>query len=350
MVSSPDSPRDPSAALEPVELLRQASAWRRDGCRVALATVIRTWGSSPRPVGSMLVVDERCHVVGSVSGGCVEGAVVEEGLAVIGHGRPRMLEYGVSDEQALGVGLACGGTIRIFVERFGEPGDRFQPDLVDALVARRDASGGAVLALHLPEGDRALVDTGGGSALAQLAAEAVRRDASRWVEHDGADCLLQVFNAPLRLVVVGAVHVAQLLVSMARSAGYAVTVVDPRTAFATETRFPGVTLIHQWPGPALEALQPDARTAVVTLTHDAKLDEPALAGALASDAFYIGALGSRKTHAGRLERLAARGVSQQALQRIHGPVGLNIGARSPAEIALSIMAEITQVLRQGRAR
>ncbi|MCC5809685.1 MAG: XdhC family protein [Ectothiorhodospiraceae bacterium] len=332
------------------ELLRLAAGWQREGRRVALATVIRTWGSSPRPVGSMLAVDEGCHMVGSVSGGCVEGAVVEECLAVIASGQPRILEFGVSDEQAWGVGLACGGTIRIFVERFGEPGDKLQGHLVDELLDRKRLNRGAVMALYLPKGDRALIDTGGESALAQVTTEALRRDASRWVEHEGADCLLQVFNAPLRLVVVGAVHVAQLLVSMAQFAGYAVTVVDPRTAFATETRFPGVTLVHQWPGPALEALQPDARTAVVTLTHDAKLDEPALAGALASNAFYIGALGSRKTHAARLERLAAQGIRQETLQRIHGPVGLHIGARSPGEIALSIMAEITQVLRQGRAR
>jgi xanthine dehydrogenase accessory factor len=156
-----------------------------------------------------------------------------------------------------------------------------------------------------------------------------------------------VFNPPLRLVVVGAVHIAQTLVPMAGLAGYDVTVVDPRRAFASDARFPGVDVRQDWPDEALEALEPDARTAVVTLTHDPKLDDPALDVALRSDAFYIGALGSKRTHAGRRERLTELGHDARALDRIHGPAGLAIGAVSPAEIALSVMAEMTQVLRQG---
>ncbi|MGK2739636.1 XdhC family protein [Tepidicaulis sp. LMO-SS28] len=176
--------------------------------------------------------------------------------------------------------------------------------------------------------------------------EVVKSDKSRVVtDPDGAEWFLNVFNPPLRLILVGAVHIAQPLARMAALAGYDVTVVDPREAFASEDRFPEVNLVNAWPDEALRSLAPDARTAIVTLTHDPKLDDPALHVALKSPCFYIGSLGSRKTHAARLERLAEAGCTRDEMARIHGPVGLSIGARSPAEIAISIMAEITGELR-----
>lgn len=174
-------------------------------------------------------------------------------------------------------------------------------------------------------------------------------DRSLTVETDRGKFFIQIFNPPRRMIVVGAVHIAQFLVPMAAIAGYAVTVVDPRGAFATDLRFPGVTLSQEWPDDALEALAPDRRTAVVTLTHDPKLDDPALAIALRSDVFYIGALGSRRTHARRLDRLRELGISDRALDRINGPIGLDIGAVSPAEIAVSILGEITQTLHRPAA-
>jgi len=180
----------------------------------------------------------------------------------------------------------------------------------------------------------------------EAAADCLRRDQSRKLELDGNALFVQVFNPPLRLAVVGAVHISQALAPMAALAGYHVTVIDPRGAFATLERFPDVQLIDEWPDEALEALAPDRRTAVVTLTHDPKLDDPALDVALKSQAFYVAALGSRRTHAGRRERLAARGHDDAALARIHGPAGLDIGAVSPAEIAVSVMAEMTAALRK----
>ena len=174
-------------------------------------------------------------------------------------------------------------------------------------------------------------------------------DRSLTVETDRGRFFIQIFNPPRRMIVVGAVHIAQFLVPMAAIAGYAVTVVDPRGAFATDLRFPGVTLSQEWPDDALEALAPDRRTAVVTLTHDPKLDDPALAIALRSDVFYIGALGSRRTHARRLDRLRELGISDRSLDRINGPIGLDIGAVSPAEIAISILGEITQTLHRPAA-
>ena len=182
--------------------------------------------------------------------------------------------------------------------------------------------------------------------LIEAATRALREDRATLIESEESKLFVQPFNPPLRLIIVGAVHISQALVLMAALAGYAVTVVDPRRGFANAERFPDVTLVDEWPDDGLAALKPDSRTAVVTLTHDPKLDDPALDVALRSDAFYVAALGSKRTHAARLERLGELGHSQETLSRIHGPAGLPLGAVSPAEIALSVMAEMTQVLRR----
>jgi xanthine dehydrogenase accessory factor len=210
----------------------------------------------------------------------------------------------------------------------------------------RDGSKAWVRALDLSSGEEMLIDPSlDQSPLGQAARAAARADASGEVEIEGRNWFLEVHNPPLELALVGAVHIAQPLAAMARLAGYAVRVIDPRAAFATEARFPGVTRQTVWPDEAFAKTALGNRTALVVLAHDPKLDDPALEAGLASPAFYIGALGSKKTHAARLERLAARGFSPDALARIQGPVGLAIGARSPAEIALSILAQMTQTLR-----
>ena len=230
------------------------------------------------------------------------------------------------------------------------------PAVLRALLDARAAKRPAVLATDLATGDQVLLPDDGvavvggalaaSEALASEAARARRGDRSGVVEVEGRDLFLQVFNPPMRLIVVGAVHIAQALVPMAALAGYDVTVIDPRSAFASDARFPAVTIARDWPDDALDTLAPDGRTAVVTLTHDPKLDDPALDRALKSPAFYIAALGSKRTHAARLERLARLGHNPSALGRIHGPAGLPLGAVSPAEIALSVMAQMTQLLRQ----
>jgi xanthine dehydrogenase accessory factor len=224
--------------------------------------------------------------------------------------------------------------------------------LLERLLEARAAKQPAAHLRWLERGDEALVvdgETAFGDPLPQDVLDQVRaahrRDNGTTIQTDRGPLFIQVFNPPLRLIVVGAVHIAQTLVPMASLAGYDVTVVDPRRAFASDARFPGVDVRTDWPDEALAELKPDARTAVVTLTHDPKLDDPALDLALRSDAFYIAALGSKRTHAGRLERLGALGHDQATLDRIHGPAGLSIGAVSPAEIALSVMAEMTRVLR-----
>ena len=223
------------------------------------------------------------------------------------------------------------------------------PEILAALEAARRDKRPIVLATRLPDGEqRLLPDPSAPAELNAAAAQALRDDQSNTVKVADADWFLHAHNPPLRLVVVGAVHIAQALVPFASQCGFAVTVVDPRRSFASDERFPNVTVSTEWPDEAMDALKPDARTAVVTLTHDPKLDDPALDRALKSSAFYIGALGSRRTHAARLSRLRALGHTDDSMARIQGPVGLNIEAVTAPEIALSIIAEIVGVRRGAR--
>jgi xanthine dehydrogenase accessory factor len=231
-----------------------------------------------------------------------------------------------------------------------------QQTLLDQLLKDRTEKVPVVLATNLKTGAQTLLylfgkkgSKGWPHEVAEAARIALRHDRSVTVETAEGAVFINAFNPPLRLIAVGAVHITQALAPMAALAGYEVTVIDPRSAFATEARFGRVSLRTDWPDEAMADLKPDLRTAIVTLTHDPKLDDPALAAALRSDAFYIGALGSRKTHAARVERLRRLGFSDNELARIHGPIGLSIGAKSPAEIAVSILAEATRDLRQEAA-
>jgi len=220
------------------------------------------------------------------------------------------------------------------------------PELIAAIERAKAEKRPVVLATRLADGTQLLLpDPAAAPALAEAARAALRDDESRTVHLPDGDWFLHVYNPPVRLVVVGAVHIAQALVPMAALLGLDVIVVDPRRAFASEERFPNVKVMQEWPDEALDALRPDSRTAVVTLTHDPKLDDPALDRALKSEAFYIGALGSKKTHAARLKRLRALGHDEAALARIHGPVGLAIEAVTTPEIALAILAELVAVRR-----
>ncbi len=325
--------------------LALAAQWMAKEQNFALATVTRTWGSAPRPAGSQMAISDEGGFTGSVSGGCVEGAVIAESEAAMVDGRVRNLKFGVSNEDAWAVGLACGGTIEVNVLPVLK---RPQRDTLAHLIEARRAQRAVVLATDLWSGDAQLIfpDEHLPGPLAEAAVTAARRDTSTSVEADGKTWFLTVFNPPLELAIIGAVHIAQPLARIAALADYAVRIIDPRTSFATADRFPEVELSHEWPDDALALKPMSARSAIVALTHDPKLDDPALTAALKSPAFYIGALGSKQTHARRLERLAAHGFSSTDLARIHGPIGLDIGARSPAEIAVAILAEMTAQLRR----
>ncbi|QPH56138.1 XdhC family protein [Pontivivens ytuae] len=323
--------------------------WLGEGRRVALATVVETWGSAPRPIGSQLVISDEAQMMGSVSGGCVEGAVVEEAMAALEDGTPRLLTFGVSDDEAFAVGLACGGTIRVLVEPVGgEHGiDR---GLLQALADARAAGRPTTYVVGLADWSRLLMDGSAGTPLGEVVRSALAADRSGIAELDDEEWFVGVHNPPLRMIIVGGVHIAQPLSVMAQLAGYDVMIVDPRAAFASEERFPGLRLVHDWPDAALEAEGIDTRTAVVTLTHDPKLDDPAIRATLASPAFYLGCLGSKRTHGKRVARLEEAGLTADQIARIHAPIGADIGAKSPAEIAVSIMAEITERLRRVETR
>jgi len=328
-------------------IIPTALDWLAEGRRVALATVIETWGSAPQPVGSQLAIDGQGNFLGSVSGGCVEGAVIAEAADVLLSAKPKTLQFGVEDGTAWTVGLACGGTIRIFVESLeagrGSDAHGVLHRLVSDIAARRKVA----LVTELATGARSLAHSPDdlGQDLVPALEDAFRRDRSVALEGSAGEIFIKIFSPTTRLVVVGAVHVAQALVPMARALGYDVVIVDPRTAFATEERFGDVRILHDWPDEAFAAIGLDASTAVAVLSHDAKIDNMALISALRSDAFYVGALGSRKTHAKRVESLLQAGVATADIERIHAPIGLDIGAQGAAEIALSIIAEIAAVQR-----
>jgi xanthine dehydrogenase accessory factor len=324
------------------KIIPAALDWLAEGRPVALVTVIETWGSSPQPVGAKLLADADGNFQGSVSGGCVEASVVTEAAQVIADKRPRTVSFGVEDGTAWNVGLACGGNIRILIEPLA-PHAGIYRDLLGDLRARRPAA----LITELATGARRLVHdaAAAGADLAPALAQAFRSDKSRLVATPGGEAFIDVFNPPLKLIVLGAVHIAQSLLHLAEPLGFDVTIVDPRHAFAVDARFAGAKLCRDWPDEALPKLGIDGRTALVALSHDPKLDDPALIEALKSGALYVGALGSKKTHAKRIERLLEAGVPAEAIERIHAPIGLDIGAEGPAEIALSIIAEIVAAKR-----
>lgn len=337
----------PSKQLLPEQLLpEQLLQWIQAGHATAIATVLETWGSAPRTVGSQLAIRDDGAFIGSVSGGCIEGDVITRALDAIETDRSEISEYGVSDTMAWEVGLACGGKIKVLIEPLSMNGFPIA-DLI-ALCAARAEKKSTLRQIDLTQfsSELSLIENiNPDTALASTIAEVHRSDRSQIIDHAGDKHFLQIFNPPLRLLIIGAVHIAQPLSQMAVIAGYDVTIIDPREAFATPERFPNLEIKLEWPDEAVRALAPDNRTAIVALTHDPKLDDPALLAAFETSCFYIGALGSRKTQASRQQRLADQGIDANTYARLHGPIGLPLGGRSPEEIAIAILAQMTQVLR-----
>ena len=302
-------------------VIAAAKAWK--GETMAIATVVSTWGSAPRPKGSHMLVHADGRFEGSVSGGCVESDILATAAEVIAGAPFQVRNYGVADAAAWEVGLPCGGEIAVMVQPVSAAG--FDPELFDRIAEARDAGQALTVTTDL--------DTGASSLREAQGAAFVNR-----------------YDPPRRLLIVGAVQIAQALAGLARELGIATVIIDPRARFLTEERFPGVTLDDRWPDEAVAAYAPGPSTAVVTLSHDTKIDDPALIAALGTNAAYVGALGSRRSHATRRERLAAEGVSEENLARIDAPVGLDIGAIGPAEIALSIAAAMVGALNGNKVK
>ena len=315
-------------------ILPTALEWHVSGIGAAVATVIRTWGSAPRPVGSQLAVSGEGDIIGSVSGGCVEGAVIIEALNTLKTGRNVILEYGVSDEDAFAVGLACGGNIQILVEPVGFG---LSENIVADLVCRCQRREAVAYSIDIKSGVNKVIT---------LDINDEKKNVGTHTSGFYGAEFLVIYEKPLRMAVIGGVHIAQPLVSIARMSGFAVMVIDPRSTFLNAIRFPNVELSNLWPDEALKAFKPDSRTAIITLSHDPKIDDLGLIEALNSNCFYIGCLGSKKTHSKRLDRLSKIVNSDVCLSRLHGPIGLNIQSRTPTEIAISIMAEVIQSLRE----
>ena len=340
------------------DLLPAIRRWQAAGEEIAVATVVRVNGTAPRREGSKLVVSAGGELAGSVSGGCVEGAVLEEALRVLRARRPVLLQYGITADMLTDVGLSCGGQIDVFVEPLNAvPGvyDR----LAEELAANRPAALATAITGDLAGARLLLPGTGApqGSihpALdARIAAEArellaAGQNGSHFYDLDGTpvEVFIETFPRAQRLIIVGAVHVAIPLHRLAKTLGYHVTVVDARGMLATPERFPQAdAILTDWPDEALAKLAPDSATSIVVLTHDPKFDQPALLTALQTPARYIGAIGSRTTNEQRRADLREQGVEDEDLARIFAPIGLDLGAESPAEIALAIMAEIVATRR-----
>jgi xanthine dehydrogenase accessory factor len=322
----------------PPDPLTIARDWLLAGHRVAIATVLSTWGSAPRRAGSQMAVRDDGVFEGSVSAGCVEGAVIEAARTAMADGSMKRLDYGIADAAAWAVGLTCGGRISVLIEPL--QGDAALAAL-NEWNALRQRGRAVVRAVDLTSASSRIIDPAhNDSPLAELAGTAARRDHSMTVTCDGHDWFLAVTNPPVDLVLVGAVHIAQALARIAGPLGYGLRIIDPRQGFATAERFPGLPLAHAYPDEALAHAPLQAHSALVALAHDPKIDDPALIAALRSPAFYVGALGSKKTQADRRERLMAAGFDERDLARLHGPVGLPIGSKTPEEIAVSIVADL----------
>ncbi len=361
------------------ELVDTLAAWRAEGAEIGRAVVVRTFGSSPRPEGAVLLLASDGRVAGSVSGGCVEGAAAEQIEQARATGRSRVIRYGISDEQAWDVGLACGGTIDVLVEPL------VRPELVEAarVAAGLEPNGidGARAVITPLPGDTPVPEVGPlepvpgelpapvlvawedgrldgtvgdpslDAELVRLAIDALARGTSRTVSLGGRSFFVESFPARPRLVVVGAVQVAIPLVAIARTLGYETVVVDGRPAFATRERFPDADrLVVGWPDEVADEIGLGPADAVAVLSHDVKFDEPAIVAALGRGCRYVGAVGSRKTQVDRRARLRAAGCTDEDVARLRGPIGLDLGGRAPAETALAIMAEVVAARHGGTGR
>jgi len=308
------------------DILTPMSVWLKENRKVSLATVISTWGSSPRPVGGQMAIDSNGEIIGSVSGGCIEGAVITEGINSINDRKTRVKDYGISNNMAWEVGLACGGELKVLIQPL-DIQDKIVFSIVDNIKNREAVK----LRIDCSNGLRIIDNT-------------LTNQTSLYDKEKNE--FIHVIDPKPRLFVVGAVHIAQALISLAAITDFEIILIDPREHFATEKRFPNCKILTEWPDIALSRFNLDKSTHLVTLTHDPKIDDPALIYSLKKNIGYIGSLGSKKTHQKRCERLTSLGFSDNHINKIHAPIGLDIKGKTPAEIAVSIIAEIISFRRK----
>jgi len=343
------------------EILQPMRSWFDDGKEVALATVVEIYGSAPRGLGAKMAINQNSMMTGSVSGGCIEGAVVAEAMKVIRNGEGKFLHYGVTQDQAISVGLACGGTIEVWVEKLDvEDFNRLESDLNnDRLAVRALVLTGKLKGEHLyayPDGKviENLSDDALYKAIEEFLPEIFAHQQctrkSFEIDSEPIEVFFDVLAPSPKLLVVGAVHIAIPLVEYAKILGFHTTVIDPRSAFSNVERFPHVDqLVKEWPQDYLERYPWDEGTYLVVVSHDDKLDEPALEIGCQNTVRYIGALGSKKTFSNHVRDLKEAGISDEQIARIHSPIGLDLAARGPEEIALAIIGEMVAV-RNGKIK
>lgn len=334
------------------DILANVEQWIDTGETIALATVVQTWGSSPRKIGSHMAFTLSGKITGSVSGGCVENAVIEAGMQTLKTNHPQLLHFGVADETAWGVGLACGGSIDVFVQ----PLDAQVFHEIENLI-NNEESAIHVTVIHgadellgrqvLIQENQIIASSLGNEMDSRVLSLSPEISTPQQLTIDEAQVFVNIIRPVPTLVIVGGVHIAIALASLAKTLDYRVILIDPRKAWGNETRFPHVDkLIQLWVDDAFAQIKINSSTAIAVLTHDPKIDDPAIKLALNSSAFYVGALGSKNTNAKRRERLLSDGVSESQLDKVHAPIGLDIGAQNPEEIALAVMSQIVQVFRK----
>jgi len=337
------------------EIFPSIDYWIKQDKDFTIATVTKTWGSAPRLVGSSMAISKDEEILGSVSGGCVEGAVIKAAMPILDSGQPELLHFGVSDEDAWSVGLSCGGKIDVFVERFlNKENDPVEQLILENLQTAIQKNQGCVLVSRISGAKSAhLFVRHDGSHIKNLetdgliekAKQAYQERKNQIIEHEGIQYFAHVFEPKSQMIIVGAAHISVDLVDLAKQFGFETIVIDPRGIFTNNTEFTNAPdHTHQdWPAEVLPNYNLDAYTYAVLLTHDPKIDDQALHMLLKSDVAYIGALGSKRTAAKRVARLTEAGFSEEEIAKIHGPIGMNIKAKRPKEIALSIMGEVISV-------
>jgi xanthine dehydrogenase accessory factor len=340
-------PGKAQTARDEIDVLRAAREWMaRDG-KVAIATVVDTWGSAPVPTGGQMAIAADGRFQGSVSGGCIEGEVIVEAEEILSSGKPKTLTFGVADETAWRAGLPCGGQVQVFLERLDSAAGG--TELIERSLGAREGRQGLVVRTRLSDGAKQIFARGDRD-LPDDVAERFSTAKSQLKDGPEGQVFLHALVPPARILIIGATHIGQVLAEIAKLASYQVEIVDPRTAFASQDRFKDVTIHAEWPQDALPRLGLDPYTAVVALAHVGHIDDEALKLALRSPCLYVGALGSSRNHAKRRERLAAAGITEAELARIKSPIGLDIGAQTPAEIAVSVMAEIVKAVRGAKRK
>ena len=321
------------------KILEKAYEWIKDNQKIVMITVVETWGSSPKPIGSKMIVNENKEFFGSVSGGCIESFIIQESLEIIEKNKSfKIKKFEISNESAWNVGLSCGGEITIYLE-----GMNFREKTLEQIIQKQNKKLEFALLTNLSTGENKIFEKG--RSLNKHFEKFTDQINSYYLSKNNgvikdSNIFIECYNNPLKIIIIGAVHIAQYLTDFADKFDFEIYIIDPRNYFGTKERFPNVEIINEWPNEAFKRIKTNSNCALIGLTHDPKIDDPALQYALKEKFFYIGALGSKKTHEKRCDRLKKAGFTRSEIDSIHGPIGIKLGGKSAPEIALSIIAQL----------